>query len=1346
MRLIQKQENEILAIYEKWLDSYLSGDIDAYDSYFDDAYHFIGSTNNEEFLNRKDTTEFFRETTDQFAGKTDLRNDLKTVEKFGDIVFVTHLFDAWFMNGEDWNFYGRFRFSNALHETKEGWRFIYQHFSIPDAKAKEGDTIGFDQISAENLQLKDAIHRRTKELEEKSRELQIEGAMERVRSRTMAMQKSADLPEAVNVLFNEIQKLGIPAWSAGYNILSEDRKSSICIMSSEGELQKPFVLPLTEHESFLPWYQAILNDEEFFVYGQEGEYLVSHYEYMKSLPELRSTFEQFEKAGLDLPTRQFNHLVRFNMGFLLFITYEEVPEAHKIFKRFGKVFEQTYTRFLDLQKAEVQAREAQIEAALERVRSRTMGMRHSSELQETAALLFDQIQALEINLMGCGFNIWNEDRSEATAWMSGLDRFQAPFQTSSSGDIFLRIYEAMKRGDKLFVEEQKGEELKAHYGYMASIPVFNRILKQLEEKGQSPPDFQMMHCAFFKHGYLMFITLEPATEAHEIFTRFAKVFDQTYTRFLDLKKAEKQARESEINLALERIRAATMAMHNTDEIGQTVVTFFQELRGLGLEESTRCGIGILSQAEHMQLYTASTKKGHKTKLTTGNLDMSIHPMLEGVKKAWENGEQSFSYELEGDDKYSYFEDLNKVRDYPVNIDLDNLSEIVYHFSFPFKDGVLFVFLDNPLTEEYAEICKRFANSFSATYTRFLDLKKAEEQAREAQIELSLERIRAQATAMQESSDLLDIVVTMRSEFVKLGHEAHYFWHMRWLPEEYEKAMTSGDGTRIGMVMKLPRHIHGDINPVAEWEKSKEPTYVLAMDVEEAVQYVDKMITLGDFEKVDPQAPTLDDIRHIGGLTFIMARTTHGEIGYSLPGVVPDPPKDGVDALVRFAGVFDLAYKRFEDLKKAEARAREAQIEAALERVRSRSLAMHHSSELSSVVDKLLQEFTDLEFTLTFCIINLIDEQNRSNTVWAANPETGQDAESYYMKFEDYPFHHAMWEAWKDQKKRFVYTLEGEEKKNYDEYLYSETEFRRFPEHVKEANKALERYIAGFTFFKYSGLQTVSENPISEIDLEILERFGNVFEQAYTRFLDLQKAEDQARDSQIEAALERVRSRSMGMQKSKELEEVIKVVFDQLVQLDFKIDHAGFIIDYKENDDMHIWLTDKNSIPAEVTVPYIDTPHWNSFLEAKKNDENFFANLYTYEEKNKFYRELFELIPGVAEETKDYYQKCPGLAISTVLLGDVGLYIENFEGRPFSQEENETLSRFGKVFQQTYTRFRDLERAEEQAKEAQIEAALERVRSRSMGMQKSEELADLSLEMVRQVQELGVLTWFCAFNI
>lgn len=304
--------------------------------------------------------------------------------------------------------------------------------------------------------------------------------------------------------------------------------------------------------------------------------------------------------------------------------------------------------------------------------------------------------------------------------------------------------------------------------------------------------------------------------------------------------------------------------------------------------------------------------------------------------------------------------------------------------------------------------------------------------RELEIEASMERIRAQATAMKESSDLLDIVVTMRTEFVKLGHEAHYFWHMRWLPEKYEKAMTSGDGSRIGMVMTLPRHIHGDIEPVADWEKSDEPTYILAMDADIAVDYVDKMISLGDFEQVDPQAPSLDDVRQIGGLTFIMARTTHGEIGFSLPGVVPDPPKDAINTLVRFAGVFDLAYKRFEDLKAAERQHREAQIELALERVRARTMAMQKSEELADVAFVLFEQFRGLGGKLWGTGFGLCKENADKDEFWFAN-ENGVFPPVSIPNTED-PAHKQMYEGWKSKTELLALEGSGEDLKNHYEYM------------------------------------------------------------------------------------------------------------------------------------------------------------------------------------------------------------------------------------------------------------------------------------------------------------------------
>ena len=124
---------------------------------------------------------------------------------------------------------------------------------------------------------------------------------------------------------------------------------------------------------------------------------------------------------------------------------------------------------------------------------------------------------------------------------------------------------------------------------------------------------------------------------------------------------------------------------------------------------------------------------------------------------------------------------------------------------------------NPQREDI-EILVRFAGAFDLAHQRFLDLQKAEQQAREAQIELSLERIRSRVTAMQESSDLFDIVVTMRNEFLSLGHEADYFWHMKWAEDNYEMSMTAEDGGRLGMVITIPKFVHEQIESLTNGKK------------------------------------------------------------------------------------------------------------------------------------------------------------------------------------------------------------------------------------------------------------------------------------------------------------------------------------------------------------------------------------------------------------------------------------------------------------------------------------------------------------------------------------------------
>ena len=179
-----------MQVYETWWHSYLNGDVDTYDYYLDDDYHFVGSTNGEEYLNRESTTAFFKATAHQLAGKAELRNRSKTIEELeGGLVLITEVADAYVISQPEWVFYSRFRFTSIMRKRKRGWRFFYQHFSAPDTKAQEGETLGTEQITKENQELRDAIKRRTVELEHKNRELAIEAALEKVRSRSLAMQK-----------------------------------------------------------------------------------------------------------------------------------------------------------------------------------------------------------------------------------------------------------------------------------------------------------------------------------------------------------------------------------------------------------------------------------------------------------------------------------------------------------------------------------------------------------------------------------------------------------------------------------------------------------------------------------------------------------------------------------------------------------------------------------------------------------------------------------------------------------------------------------------------------------------------------------------------------------------------------------------------------------------------------------------------------------------------------------------------------------------------------------------------------------------------------------------------------
>jgi signal transduction histidine kinase len=925
MKLTEHQITEALKVYDLYWCSYLAGDVDAFASTLDENYEMIGTAEGEIAHNKAEGIAFFKSQMQEMAGKAEWRNRQISVKPVNGMVLINEMYDIYVLTGTGWSFYSKIRISTFLHENPTGWKVVQQHGSLPDMRVQEGETLAIDKISRENVELRDAVKRRTAELESKNRELEVEAALERVRTIAMGMQKPDDLLDVCRIISDQLELLKIGnIRNVQVAIIDEPKKIYANYQYFSAYAKSVFEDTVyTDNKASSEMVRAMQKSaNSFFIGSIKGDEL-------HKFREWRKDHNQFPDPILDDLPETFYYFYSIGQGGLGVTTYQAINENElEIFKRFHLVFKLAYSRFMDIQLAEAQAREAQIEASLERVRSLALGMRKSEEVGNVTDKLFEELNKLTGKIFGCTIAVVDEEKDRLELWRARTKIAIKPFETISFSELmrifkknmpdwFPVFYKALSAKEKLLLMEDISEKRRTQ--------ILNTVAEQYkyteEEKStlfKNTPEKFTTHFIFFNLGYLAIMTGEKYTDENlNVVRRFVDLFGFAYTRFLDLKKAEAQAREAKIETALEKVRSRTMGMQRSDELQEVANVLFLELQSLGIP-SWSCGYNILSPDKKVSTNFMSNEG---TIQKPFDLPLTEEASLIEFYRFLQSEESFFTQELDGkalESHYNFMKSLPELTPIFEGIKQAGIALPSYQINHlcKFTHGYL-LFITYEQVPDAHDIFKRFTKVFDQTYTRFLDIKKAEAQARESQVELSLERIRSQVTAMQESSGLLDIVVNMRREFVGLGHEAHYFWYMRWLPEKYEKAMTSGDGTRIGMVMSLPRHIHGDVKLVADWEKSDEPTVVFAMDEETAVDYVHKMITLGDFKQVDPQAPTLDDIRHLGGLTFIMARTTHGEIGFSLPGEVNHPPKDAVNTLARFAGVFDLAYKRFDDLKTAE---------------------------------------------------------------------------------------------------------------------------------------------------------------------------------------------------------------------------------------------------------------------------------------------------------------------------------------------------------------------------------------------------------------------------------------------
>ena len=195
-------------------------------------------------------------------------------------------------------------------------------------------------------------------------------------------------------------------------------------------------------------------------------------------------------------------------------------------------------------------RALEIEAALERVRARTINMRASSELSETSAALFQELNDLGIHAIRTGVGIFDDAHEAMDLWVTTMAGDQQVMRVLDYfslhiNPVFENLIPARKQGKPYELTILRGDQVRDYYQSM------NTYLAQPPNQFYHQEEF--FYSFFFPQGTLNVNTSQSLTEeAISIVIGFARVLGLIYTRFLDLQIAESKALEARRQSSLER--------------------------------------------------------------------------------------------------------------------------------------------------------------------------------------------------------------------------------------------------------------------------------------------------------------------------------------------------------------------------------------------------------------------------------------------------------------------------------------------------------------------------------------------------------------------------------------------------------------------------------------------------------------------------------------------------------------------------------------------------------------------------------------------------------------------------
>jgi signal transduction histidine kinase len=601
--------------------------------------------------------------------------------------------------------------------------------------------------------------------------------------------------------------------------------------------------------------------------------------------------------------------------------------------------------------------------------------------------------------------------------------------------------------------------------------------------------------------------------------------------------------------------------------------------------------------------------------------------------------------------------------------------------------------------------------------------------RELEIEAASERVRTNAMGMQEPDDIMNVLNVIKNEVEKfeLGNVGTWIWIFnddqtltQW---DISEINLDGNLANVNITMDL-RESNSSKRHAPKWKSAD--YYTMPWKGEDLHGLINE-VTEQDEESGRLFQEAVDE----GRMTTYWqacAPFSKGVVGLDY---VIEPPEDAKHILKKMAAAFDMAYQRFEDLQEAERRARESKIETSLERVRSRSMAMHQSDELQEVIQVLYQEMSSLgvDSDAAYIVTHLGDKLQE---MYISTPDNTY-ASLISIPKTDHVVVENTYSAWARGPHHFVFSYTQDEKNSYFRWLFENSDFRHIPQERKETILSGSGWVLStvvlknclFIVQRYRNEQFTSE------ETELHKRFANVFEQAYTRFLDLEKAEKQSYESRVEASLERIRGMAATMNHSDDLMQIAEAMFREMEFLQINPLRYGLGMIDEEKKEAELWAS---TVDHGKYLDILGTLSltWHPMLVKAFDAWSAQYEELIYELKGKelsnYYKRIGQVNPDIPDLDK---LQDPESGISQFVsffpfkTGTLYAFTTDEPG----EEGKSILKRFANAFEQAHIRYEDLQVAEKQSRlireeRDRLEIALRELKAAKDQLVQQEKLASL----------------------